>query len=125
MRSRVKRTSCLRTGSVPNEKWKDEYYAVCRRSVNPKSLAIHDGYSSVCKFLNPGNRQVAACDQTWIVQRYQPFHYQVYPRVQVPRKKIISKPFLSNFRRRISISITVGGLRSVKKCQCTHKNDGD
>ncbi|GFT31299.1 hypothetical protein TNCV_1792851 [Trichonephila clavipes] len=52
-----------------------------RGPVDPSS-AIHDEYSSVLKSLNLGNRQAVACDQTWIVQRYQPVHYQVYPRVQ-------------------------------------------
>ncbi|GFU91053.1 transposable element Tcb2 transposase [Trichonephila clavipes] len=33
-------------------------------------------------FENPGNRQAAACDQTWIVQRYPPVHHQVHPHVQ-------------------------------------------
>ncbi|GFW56153.1 hypothetical protein TNCV_3853211 [Trichonephila clavipes] len=98
----------------------------------PKSLAIHDEYSSVLMSLNLGNRQAAACDQTWIVQRYQPVHYQVYPRVQVPRKKLHQNPSFLVFAKEEVFRSQWGAYALWKSartlehscCQCTHKNDG-
>ncbi|GFU18586.1 hypothetical protein TNCV_1805781 [Trichonephila clavipes] len=96
------------------------------------SLAIHDEYSSVLKSLNLGNIQAAACDQRWIVQRYQPVHYQVYPRVQVPRKKLYENLFSPIFAGEEVFRLQWGVYALLKSartpehscCQCTHKNDG-
>ncbi|GFT52035.1 hypothetical protein TNCV_4999241 [Trichonephila clavipes] len=105
---------------LPNEKWKDECYAVCSGSVDAQSLAIYDGDSVVWKFLNPGNRQVAAWDQICIVQRYQPVRYQVYPRVQVLRKKLYqNRSFLIFEEKEVFLSQWVSTVGILE-----HKNDG-
>ncbi|GFT31265.1 hypothetical protein TNCV_3847901 [Trichonephila clavipes] len=45
-------------------------------------------------------KKAVACDQTWIVQWYRPVHYQVYPRVQVPRKKLHQNPSFLVFAKK-------------------------